>query len=178
MAKSTITENDLSSVNMQVGPKAKFSIGDDTIAEVELLSVLDSTPSITGLTARALEQFQGLTTDKLFASIRHTQPYDDEWQFLGKLRENPPTEEWKMACIALCAHFAIEASAAYPFLESDARKWLRNKFKELGVSEFEAAWRDYMHVKQDVMLGYRRLYERVGHTIHVAVSDASFPTLS
>ena len=168
MAKHKITENQLLTVNKWLGPTAKFGIRDDVIAEVELLSVLEGSPDVMELSQRGAEQFIGRPTHELFAHIRKTWVYDAEWELLTQLHEESPGD-LRMARIALSAQFAVEACGVYPFLEADAHKWLREKFKDQGVPNFEAAWRDYMGIKDEVMLGHRRIYERAGLNIHVVI---------
>ena len=170
MAKHKVTENQISTVNRLLGPTAKFGIGDDVIAEVELMSVLDGTPDIMKLTERALEQFENRPMHELFAHVRKTSVYDAELDFLKNLKEESPGD-LNMARIALSAQFAIEACAVYPFLESDARKWLRKKFHKQGVWGFDMAWQDYLSIKHEVMQGHRKIYERNGLNVHAVIPE-------
>ena len=155
MAK--ITAQALSTKNSVLGPTARFSIGDNPIAEVELLSVDTGSIEILQLSERGLERFTGRPTHELFTHIRHTSTYAGEWDLLEYFHEESPGD-LKMTRIALSAQFAVEACAVYPFLESDARRWLREKFRRLHVPGFETAWQDYLSMKNEVMLGHRRIY--------------------
>ena len=143
MAKRVL-QNELASTRRIIGSKATITPEGGERVEVGLTSVTMPFSTVPRFSRDGLTLIgrQNLMKREFFKSLRDTH-YLSEWQFLNTLSDLG-SPEWKVLALSFCAQVATDTSMIYPFLEIEARNWLRAKFVGQGAAhDFERRWNAY-----------------------------------
>ena len=150
-----------------LGSVATISLPDGRSLTADLLSTTGPLSVIPRFSREGLDHIasQNFQHDEFFKWLRDSQ-YKREWEYLKSLPDVGSCE-WKMIALSFCAQVAIESSLIYPWLEPQAREWLRAKFVTQGVpDDFETRWQAYWdYCASDLELIQERIYLRIGNSI-------------
>ena len=154
------SEQELRQTNDVVGSAASISLPGGRSLTADLLSTTDPLSTVPRFSQEGLDYIAGqnLRHDGFFKWLRSS-AYRKEWEYISSLPD-PGSREWKMIALSFCAQVAIESTLVYPWLGSQAYRWLEAKFVEQGVpDDFKSRWETYLyHCGNDLQLIEGDLY--------------------
>ena len=161
MAKRIIAEKNLESTRRRLNPEVLITLEGGNTVSGELMSFIGPFAGIPHLTMQALYPYVGTTFDEFFKQLREKSTYRRELEYLKNLPDRG-SREWTMLVLSLFAQFAIEASFVHPYLEDDARRWLKSKFAEKGIADdFDIRWEEYCNIPPEEIMSTGALYHRI-----------------
>ena len=162
MAKRILTDSDIAMTTRVLNPDVQVSTEHGESFTAEVLNFVGPLEAIPSFTRQALYQHVGTRLDAFFKHIRQASQYRKEWDLWANMPDRG-SREWTMLVLSLCAQFAVETSVFHPYLAQDAKKWLRAKFCEQGVTEnFDDRWEVYSDTTASDLLTSGPFYLRIG----------------